>query len=135
MFEHFLELQDRILAIASRAEALLRSDTKDVATLGQGRWEVARALLEYQMFKHSRIFDPIDRAQNGRAARARGMKAECLRFGDELRAYVLKWSSLSVVDHWEQYKPAALEGIARMRAHLARERAEIAELLEIKSAA
>ena len=132
MFEQLTLLQDRILAIVDRAEAILRSGTRDVAALGQTRWEVARTLREYQLFKHSRIFDPIERAQDYRALRARQMKAECIRVGEEFRQYVLTWSVVSILDHWATYHPAALDAVARIRAHLASERAGIAELLDVK---
>ena len=135
MFEQFVELQDRILAIADRSEAILRSDSKDVAALGNCRWEAARTLREYQLFKHNRIFDPLEKGQDYRAIRARRMKADCIRVGDEFRAYVLKWSVVSILDHWSEYHPAALDLIARIRAHLAKERIGVAELLDQKSAA
>ena len=135
MFEQFIELQDRILAITDRTEAILRSDSKDVAALGNCRWEAARTLREYQLFKHGRIFDPLEKGQDYRAIKARRMKADCIRVGEEFRAYVLKWSVVSILDHWAEYHPAALDLIARIRAHLAKERIGVAELLDQKSAA
>jgi len=135
MFDHFLETQDNILAISDRAEEIICSDTRDLAALGEARWELARALREYQLFKHSRIFDPIASAHDGRTIKAQCMKAECIRVGEAFRAYILKWSSVSVTDHWADYQPAALEAIARIRAHLMRERAGVAELLQMRSAA
>ena len=135
MFEQFTELQDRILAIADRAEAILRSDSKDVAALGTCRWEAARALREYQLFKHSRIFDPLERGQDYRAIKARRMKADCIRVGEAFRAYVLKWSVVSILDHWADYQPAALDAATRIRTHLARERIGVAELLGVKAEA
>ena len=135
MLEQFTLLQDRILAILDRAEAILRSGTNDVAALGKTRWEAARALREYQLFKHSRIFDPLERGQDYRAAHARRMKAECIRVGEEFRQYVLTWSVVSILDHWAEYHPAALDAIRRIRAHLASERRAIAELFDVKPAA
>jgi len=136
MFDQFVQLQDRIVALLDRAEAILRSSADpDIATLGLTRWEAARILREYQLFKHNRIFDPIERSQDYRAPKVRRMKAECVRFGEEFRNYVLKWSVVSILDHWAEYQPAALEAIAGIRAQLAGERASVAELLENKSAA
>lgn len=136
MFEQFIEFQDRILAIVARAEAILRDPAnRDVAALGQTRWEVARALREYQLFKHNRIFDPLERSHDYRAVKARRMKAECTRFGEEFRKYVLKWSVISIIDNWADYHPAALEATARVRAHLAKERIGIVELIEAQPAA
>ena len=136
MFEQFVELQDRILAIADRSEAILRDpDNRDVTALGVCRWEAARVLREYQIFKHSRIFDPLERGQDYRAIKARRMKADCIRVGEEFRAYVLKWSVVSILDHWAEYPPAALDVCKRIRTHLARERIGVAELLGQDSAA
>jgi hypothetical protein len=136
MFAKFVDLQDRVHAIVNRAEAILRDpDNKDVAALGTARWELARTLREYQLFKHSRIFDPLERGQDYRAIRARRMKADCIRVGEEFRAYVLKWSVVSILDHWSEYHPAALDAVARIRAHLARERVGVAELLDVRPVA
>jgi hypothetical protein len=135
MFEQFVELQDRILAIANRAETILRSGSRDVTALGTCRWEAARALREYQLFKHNRIFDPLERGQDYRAIKARRMKADCIRVGEDFRAYVLKWSVVSILDNWDEYHPAALDVAKRIRIHLARERIGVAELLGVKAAA
>jgi hypothetical protein len=136
MFEQFVELQDRIHAIVNKAEAILRQpDNRDVAALGAARWEVARVLREYQLFKHSRIFDPLERGSDYRAIKAKRMKADCIRVGEEFRAYVLKWSVVSILDHWADYHPAALDAVARIRAHLKRERVGVAELLDVVTVA
>ena len=136
MLERFIELQDRILAIALRSEAvLLAPGDHDVAALGQARWEIARALREYQLFKHTRIFDPIERQPDHRAHQARRMKAECIRVGEEFHRYVLKWSVVSILDHWAEFLPAALDAIARTRAQLAKERIGVIALLDVKAAA
>ena len=136
MFDRFVELQDRILAITVRSEAILRDpDKRDVAALGNARWEVTRALREYQIFKHTRIFDPLEKCGDHRAFQARRMKAECIRVGEEFRRYVLKWSAVSILDHWADYHPAALDSIARIRAQLAKERIGVATLLDVRSAA
>ena len=136
MFEEFTELQDRIHAIIDRAEAILREPgNRNVAALGQARWEAARTLRQYQLFKHGRIFDPIAQGEDHRALKARQMKTECLHFGEEFRNYVMRWSVVSILDSWDDYHPAALASIARIRAQLVRERCGVAELLEAKSAA
>jgi hypothetical protein len=136
MFEQFVELQDHILAIVDRAEAILRDPgNRDTAALGQARWQAARALRQYQLFKHSRIFDPIAAGQDFRALKARRMKEDCIRFGEGFHEYVLRWSVVSIPDNWEEFHVAALASIARIRAQLAKERAGVAELLDVKSEA
>jgi len=136
MFEQFVELQDRIHAIVDRAEAILREPgNRDVATLGQARWQAARLLRQYQLFKHSRIFDPIAASQDFRALKAKRMKEDCIRFGETFQEYVLRWSVVSIADNWEEYHAAALGSITRIRAQLVKERAGVAELLDVKSEA
>ena len=136
MFEQFVELQDHIHAIVDRAEAILREPgNRDVASLGQARWQAARALRQYQLFKHGRIFDPIAASQDFRALKARQMKEDCISFGDAFHKYVLRWSVVSIADNWEEYHAAALGSVARIRAQLVKERVGIAELLGVKSAA
>ena len=136
MFEQYIEFQDRIHAIVDRAEANLRNPAgADFAALGQTRWEAARALREYELFTHSRIFDPLIRGPDYRALKARTMKADCVRMGEQFRAYVLKWSVVSIADHWAEFYPAALDVMALIRTHLARERTGVSELVEAQSAA
>jgi hypothetical protein len=136
MFDRFIELQDRILAITVRSEALLRDPEKhDIAALGNARWEVTRALREYQIFKHTRIFDPLEACGDYRMVQMRRMKADCIRAGEEFHRYVLKWSAVCILDHWADYHPAALDVIARVRAQLAKERIGVSALLDVKSAA
>ncbi|WP_425230878.1 hypothetical protein [Sphingomonas sp.] len=125
--------QENILAIMRGAEPLLRdSALRDVAALARARWALMRALGEYQLFKHNEIFDPaIARDLLGSALKAERMKRACIAMGDEFRGYVTKWSGRDVAGDWVAYEPAALQIIARLRAHIARERTEVAELLDM----
>jgi hypothetical protein len=136
MFELFVELQDRILAIVARSEALLLDKThRDVSALGQTRWELARTLREYQLLKHTQIFDRYERQPTQAGALAQQMKRECIRAGEDFRQYVLKWSVVSILDHWDDYRPAALEAIAHVRSQLSQERAGVTNLLRVSAAA
>jgi hypothetical protein len=136
MFEQFIELQDRISAIVARSETILnRKDARDVAALGRTRWELAGALREYQLFKHDRIFDPLAQSEGYHARQAQRLRTECIRAGEEFRHYVLEWSAISILDRWDEYKPAALDAIARVRAYIAKDRNQISELLQVKAAA
>jgi hypothetical protein len=135
MFEQFVEFQNRILAIAARSETVLESGQRDVAALSAARWEIARTLREYQLFKHIRIFDPLLGRNDYRGCKAERMKAECIQFGERFRDHVLKWSVVSILDHWDEYQPAALATIGEIRKQLARERSGVAVLLDVKLAA
>lgn len=136
MFGRFVELQDRVLAIALRKETLLLNpDGQPADAFGRARWELARALGEYQLFKSSHLYAPFELRQDYRGAQVRRMKVSCTRAGEDFRQFVLKWSGVSILDRWHDYQPAALQAIAHLRAQLGRDRIEVAELLEIRNAA
>ena len=123
--------QEAILSIMRGAEPLLTDPgLRDPAQLSRARWALVRALTAYQLFKHQEVFDPaIARRVLGEAARAERMKQACTAMGEEFRGYVAKWSATDISGEWAAYQPAALKMMARLRAHIERERAEITALL------
>lgn len=125
--------QDAILTIMRTAEPLLRSAAlRDVPALSRNRWSLMRALSEYQLFKHNEIFDPaIGRAVLGSAERADRLKRACIAMDDDFRAHVSKWGGADLESVWSVYQPAALQMIARLRDHIARERDDCAALLDL----
>ena len=129
------EHQATILDIVRRGERMLHGPDRDAAGLARARWELARAIMAYQGFKHREIFDPVAEAGDaGRAHAARRLKADCIAVGEGFRAYVARWSAVSVLDRWDEYHAAALKLIADIRGHLLRERADAAALLADKAA-
>ena len=131
LLEQLRQHQDSVLSIMDEAEPMLRDPAqRDVAGLARARWAMVRALATYQLFKHNQVFDPVVQGRLvGQGERAARMKQACIAVGDEFRGYVGKWSGTDVGGAWETYQPAALAMIARLRTHVARERAEIAILL------
>ena len=125
--------QEAVLAIVRGAEPLLRdASLRDVAALARLRWALMRALTAYQHFKHNEIFDPaIARRLSIEAATATRMKRACLAMSEAFRDYVATWSARDVAGEWAAYQPAALAMIDRLKAHVARERSEIAALVEM----
>lgn len=124
------EHQATILDILERGERLLRSADRDPQALARTRWELARAVMAYQGFKHREIFDPIAReADAKRAGTARRLKAACVSSGETFRAYVARWSSVDVLGCWDEYQRAAHKLIADLRAGLAQEKREAEALL------
>ncbi|HEX8382854.1 MAG TPA: hypothetical protein VF592_05700 [Sphingomonas sp.] len=124
------EHQAAIHALVRRGERLLGAADHDAPELARGRWELARAIMAYQGFKHREIFDPITaRGTADQARTARRLKAKCVARGDAFRAYVAKWSAVSVLDRWDEYRPAAIAMIAEIKEQLTRERGEAAMLL------
>jgi len=136
MFDQFVELQDRILAIVARSEAFLLDQTRrDVGGLGRTRWDLARTLRDYQSLIHAQIFDRYERCPDQAGQLAQQLKGDCIRAGEDFRQYVLKWSVTSILDHWDDYRPAALEAIAKVRSQLAKERAGVTDLLRLGAVA
>ncbi|WP_294392034.1 hypothetical protein [uncultured Sphingomonas sp.] len=131
MYIQFLSLQRRLHAVIDRAErALNAAGEPDIATMGQTRWEIARLLREYQLMKHNRIFVQFEHGFDDRARKARRMKADCIRSGEEYRAYIMEWSVVSILDNWTTYKAAATQAITRLRTQLQREHDGVAYLLD-----
>lgn len=120
-----------ILEMLKRGEGLLNAPERDAGALARTRWELVRALMAYQRFKHSEIFDPVAaKGCTDEARLARRLKSDCLQMGEAFRAYVATWSSRSVLECWAEYHPAALALVARIRDHMATERRETGRLLK-----
>lgn len=128
LLARFAEHQATLHDILGRGERLLGE--RDAVALARTRWELARAVMAYQGFKHREIFDPVARGPDAERARvARRLKAACVEAGETFRAYVAKWSSADVIGRWDEYHPAAHALIADLRAHMAREKDEAEALL------
>jgi hypothetical protein len=129
-FARYLHHVERVEDIVRRGDGLLRTTgDPDIAAIGKIRWELSRAVREYQLFKHMMIFDPLMAAGGWRVGVARELKEDCLRAGADYRDYLARWSVISILDHWSDYKPAALGVVAKMRRHIARERTRMEQLL------
>jgi hypothetical protein len=130
-FARYVQHVERIEEILHRAEGIVRGAARDpdIAALGRLRWELSRTVREYQLFKHMMIFDPLIAAGGWQASMARELKDDCLRAGADYRDYLARWSVVSTLDHWSEYKPAALAAAARMRRHMTRERTRMEQLL------
>ncbi|MBV9842841.1 MAG: hypothetical protein JOY99_15110 [Sphingomonadaceae bacterium] len=123
--------QDRIEALLARAEMALAARGKlDAGEIGHIRWELARLLSEYQIFKHVRLFDPLIAQGGPRSAAAAAMKESCVAVGEAFRAHVLKWGAAAILDRPAAYRAATMVEIARLRTHLKRERDGVRTLLK-----
>ena len=121
--------QTEILDIVDRAETML-GGSRDVAGLSRIRWVLVRVMGRYQIFKHSEVLDPlIARGSPLDAQRATRMKEACLAPGEAFHEHVRRWSASDVDAEWTVFQPAAQMMMGRIRAHIAREQAEIDALL------
>ncbi len=123
----------RAAAIMAVQRALLVSGSRtDPATHARHRWELLRALVEFQIFKHRDIFDPMIRQGNPRTApRAQAMKTECAALGAEVRAFVARWSDGSVDTDRERFRIATLALIAKVERGLADQRRALATMIAV----
>jgi hypothetical protein len=128
---HLEEQQARITMLLDAARDLLASEQPDRGTaLAALRWQLVRALREYQLFKHREIFDPLAGSPHPRLSdMARSMKTRCISVGDTYGAHVQRWSNGAAVTAWEQYTAEARVVVTKIRQHLDRERAEASSLL------
>jgi len=106
----------RATAIMTAQRALLTPGSlPDPAAQARHRWELLRVLVEFQIFKHRDIFDPIIRRGDPRTApQAQIMKEECAALGMEVRAFVTCWSDGSVERDWDRFRAATLALIAKV---------------------
>ena len=131
LLARLLGYQERIEAILARGEHILDAGaTLDGGAIGQLRWELARTLGEYQIFKHTRLFDPLIVRGGPRSAAAAAMKQSCITLGGAFRAYVIRWTAADILDRPDPYRTAALVEVGRLRTHLKREREGARQLLQ-----
>jgi hypothetical protein len=126
----FDEHHARAIAIMAAQRALLApGSVPDPAAQARHRWELLRVLVEFQIFKHRDIFDPLIRQGDPRVApRAQAMKAECAELGTEVRAFVTRWSDGSVDRDWDRFRTATLTLIAKVERGLAAQRQIVAAM-------
>ncbi|MBJ6122145.1 hypothetical protein [Sphingomonas mollis] len=127
------EHQDRILTILDRATNLIHGDPdRNRAGLATSRWEMARRLREYQLFKHRELFDPmIAGGDPDQRRRARLMKADCILLSEDFQTHVARWSGVDVADDWITYRRAMLAITTRLRGAVMRERHEFSQTLRM----
>lgn len=123
--------QDAILAHVDRAtDFALLDPVYARGPLAKARWEMARMLRAYQLFKHTEIFDPaIACGLPHQRQAAQAMKEDCLAAGEAYWAHTRRWSSEDIACRWEDYRPAMLAMAGQIRSHVTRERANLALLL------
>jgi hypothetical protein len=125
------EHQAKALRVIDRGDVLLAPGADpDTAQLVQSRWELTRILGAYQAFKHHELFDPIIRCGTpDKVKLAEQMKLECIAVGIEYRTHVERCTNLDIVAHWDSYRPTVAKLLARIKAHMARERWVVEGLL------
>lgn len=123
--------QSRILARIDASTALLRLGPVEARVpLARARWAMARMLREYQLFKHTEIFDPVIADGDDRqVAAARRLRDNCAAAGDGVSAHVERWTTADVTAQWASYCRSVRQSAGEMQAHIARERSQVEALL------
>jgi hypothetical protein len=121
MLEHYL---DRILSITDTVEKHLPTlPPDDTAIIDAGRLTMARLLTAYQLFIHRELFEPLLESGNrADVSCARELKAECIGLADSFRIHARKWALQKPLDRWDEYQPASLCMLKRVRQHAFRVR-------------
>jgi hypothetical protein len=118
------EHQAKALTVIRRGDVLLAPGAEpNPGLLSQSRWELTRILSAYKAFKHHELFNPIIR--NGppdKARLAEQMKRECEAMSVEFLEHVARCTNLDIAAHWSSYRPAVAALMAKLKAHMARER-------------
>lgn len=123
--------QEDIAALLCEARKLLGAGATDSGkAIAALRWQLVRALREYQLFKHQEIFDPLaaspDLLISNMASR---MKVRCIAIGDAYAVHVQRWSDGTATNASVAYVSEARAVTDQIGNHLERERAEAAVLL------
>lgn len=125
------EHQSRAAEILGRAQAALAgSQDVESARLAQMRWELMRVLRDYQLFKHTEIFNPV--IQTGTPAEAKTaaqLKDRCVGIAALYADHARKWTLMGAVDAWPHYRTEALRMIRDLEAHMAAELRDTGALL------
>jgi len=130
MLEQFIRLQDRIVALIDQTEAMLAHNDPAVDGLAQARWQFCRAVQEYELYLHNSVLEAALRHQPHRGHEVSALKAHPI--GPKLREHVMKWASISQIDHWQEYRATCLDGLPRLRERLSSDRKAVAELFEVQ---
>ena len=123
--------QTRIAAaLDDKLRAVAGAEDRRAHSIAEARWALVRLLREYQLFRHTRIFDPIIGSKNfSRATQADILKGKCLAAGNHYRQHVAKWS-LTCTDHsWPTYEAELRVLIAGINDHLSAEAQSVRKLL------
>ena len=114
---------DIISRIAASVAVIEADNLSSLSTLSARRWQMVRLLREYQIFKHSRIFDPaIAKGSPSEIEAAQEMKINCIAMGNVFTSYVKTWSSGLITTRWEDYRIAMIEMSTLLMRHVKSER-------------
>lgn len=97
------------------------------------RMELSRLLMEYALFKHREIFEPVIAGGGKRGAEAMRLKLACIEAGKAYRDYTRGRDKAHPLTNWDTYRSAASAMAAAIRQHLVDERAGVRRLLGCKT--
>lgn len=122
MLEEYLE---RMIAITVSAEIeILSVSGTDFGHLDSHRMRMARTLTAYQLFAHRELFQPLLSSRHATDIECgQRLSTECNALAEAMRAHARKWAAQAPAAMWDEYRPAALGLIERIRQHILHVRA------------
>jgi hypothetical protein len=118
--------------IGDAKRELARNDASSAKALALIRWELMRHLRAYQLYKHTRIFDPLIASSSpSRSGAAADLKSRCIELSSAYEAHVKRWSLTGPAGAWDRYVTEAMAMSARIERHLALEDEEVGKLLDV----
>jgi hypothetical protein len=121
-----------LAALADGRVELDRKDASSAKAVALIRWELMRHLRAYQLFKHTRIFDPIIAGRSAyHSGIAADLKARCLELSGAFEEHVKRWSLVGSTAAWDRFTEEASAMSERIERHIAFERQKVAELLSV----
>lgn len=129
MAETLDDYHARLEAAMADGDALLA--TRDPANAGCVKRHVAEAMMlvaSYQIFVHRALFAPVLAAgAAGQCARVTELKVECIALTEDLRSNVRAFLASDAPLDWDRLAARVAWFNVRVRAHVARTRALLAE--------
>lgn len=111
------------------SHAIAEDEAGNVALAGL-RWQLVRALREYQLFKHTEIFDPLIRnVAADRVRDATSMKDRCEQIGAQYNSFIKAWHLGNGGPSSSGYRAAARRMLDAVSRHVATEGEQIPHLL------
>ncbi len=134
--DEFQRRNGTTLAILDQARPLL-NDSYDTAwpALAEFRKRLATEMHEFQVYKHSEIFDPIVASDRADRSIAEALKADCIKLGNEYHTFRQTWEKADAYSRWSEYCLSAILMMTRIRKRLAEQGAIVRKLAPLQSQA
>ena len=120
--DEFYRLHDAIVGKLNFVRPLMNVGHEQARVLlPEVRHQFTDAMRRFQVYKHSKLYDPHIYAGSPRREAAQALKSRCIKLGDDYDDYCRKWNVYQALADWPAFRLAALAMMAEIRASLAEE--------------